>query len=146
LDSPIKTWSDLNPAWPNEEIKLYGPGSDSGTYDFFNEQILGKGEKVRTGFTQSEDDNILVNNVKAEKYALGYFGYAYYASNSEAVKAVAIDTGDGKPVPPSMSTIGNRTYEPLSRPLLLYVRKDALKRDDVQVFLGFYLDTAAELA
>lgn len=146
LDSPIKTWSDLNPAWPAEEIKLYGPGSDSGTFDFFNEKILGKGEKVRTGFTQSEDDNILVNNVKAEKYALGYFGYAYYAENSKDLKVVAIDTGDGNPVAPSVETIGNKTYKPLSRPLFLYVRQRALAREDVCQFLRFYLDSVAPLA
>ncbi len=146
LDSPIKTWSDLNPAWPDKEIKLYGPGSDSGTYEFFNEKVLGKGEKVRTGFTQSEDDNILVNNVKAEKYALGYFGYAYYSANAKAIKVVAIDTGDGQPVAPSVSSIGNKTYQPLSRPLLLYVRQDAIAREDVRDFLGFYLDSVAELA
>lgn len=146
LDSPIKMWSDLNPAWPEEEIKLYGPGSDSGTFDFFNENILGKGEKVRTGFTQSEDDNILVNNVKAEKYSLGYFGYAYYAANSEAIKLVAIDTGDGNPVAPSVSSIGDSTYKPLSRPLLLYVRQDALVREDLRSFLNYYLDSAGDLA
>jgi phosphate transport system substrate-binding protein len=146
LDSPIKTWSDLNPAWPSEEIKLYGPGSDSGTYDFFNEKILGVGEKVRTGFTQSEDDNILVNNVKAERYALGYFGYAYYAENSDAIKAVAIDTGDGKPVAPTVATIGDGSYQPLARPLFLYVRRKALQRPDVRQFLDFYLKSAPALA
>lgn len=146
LNSPIKAWSDLNPDWPAEEIKLYGPGTDSGTYEFFNDQILGKGEKVRTGFTQSEDDNILVNNVKAEKYALGYFGFAYYSVNAESLKAVAIDPGDGNPVTPSLSSIGEKLYKPLSRPLLLYVRQDSLARKDVCEFLGFYLNSAAVLA
>jgi phosphate transport system substrate-binding protein len=146
LDSPIKTWKDLNEAWPDEEIKLFGPGADSGTFDSFNEQVLGKDAKVRTGYTQSEEDNVLVNGVKQDKYALGYFGYAYYAENTAALKVLAIDPGDGNPVSPSVETIRNKTYTPLSRPLLLYVNLESFDRPKVAEFVKFYLDHADEMA
>jgi phosphate transport system substrate-binding protein len=146
LDSPIKTWKDLNEAWPAEEIKLFGPGADSGTFDTFKEQVLGKDAKVRTGYTQSEEDNVLVNGVKQDKYALGYFGYAYYAENTEALKVLSIDPGDGKPVAPSIETIRDKTYTPLSRPLMLYVNLESFDRPKVAEFLKFYIDNANEQA
>lgn len=146
LDSSIKKWKDLNEAWPDEEIKLFGPGADSGTFDSFNEQVLGKDAKVRTGYTQSEEDNVLVNGVKQDKYALGYFGFAYYVENKDALKVLAIDPGDGNPVTPSIETIRDKTYTPLSRPLLLYVNLKSFDRPKVSDFVKFYLDNADEMA
>ncbi|WP_252854994.1 PstS family phosphate ABC transporter substrate-binding protein [Aeoliella straminimaris] len=146
LDSPIKTWKDLNEAWPDEEIKLYGPGADSGTYDSFNEQVLGKGTKIRTGYTQSEEDNVLVNGIAQEKYALGYFGFAYYVENESDLKVLAVDPGDGNPIKPTMETIREKTYAPLSRPLFIYVNLDSFKEPKVQQFVKFYLDHTAALS
>ncbi|WP_425397117.1 PstS family phosphate ABC transporter substrate-binding protein [Aeoliella sp.] len=146
LDSPINTWKDLNEEWPDEEIKLYGPGADSGTYDSFNEQVLGKDTKVRTGYTQSEEDNLLVNGIAQEKYALGYFGFAYYVENSDRLTVLSVDPGDGNPVKPTMETIRDKSYTPLSRPLYIYVSLDSFKQPKVQEFVKFYLDNAAELS
>ena len=122
LDSPIEKWSDLNPDWPDVEISLFGPGADSGTYDSFNEQVLGKHAKVRTGYTQSEEDNVLVNGVSQGKYALGYFGFGYYVENADSLKVVGIDGGGGEFVLPTVETIRDKTYTPLSRPLFIYVQ------------------------
>ncbi len=146
LDSPIKTWKDLNDEWPDDEIILFGPGADSGTFDSFNEQVLGKDTKSRTGYTQSEEDNVLVNGVKADERALGYFGFAYYMENADGLKLVGIDSGDGNYVQPSEETIRNKTYTPLSRPLFIYVNRDSFTGQKVADFVKFYLDHAAELA
>jgi phosphate transport system substrate-binding protein len=146
LDSPIRTWKDLNAAWPDEEIKLFGPGADSGTFDSFNEQVLGKGAKSRTGYTQSEEDNVLVTGVKADEHALGYFGFNYYAENSDSLKLLGIDSGDGNYIQPSEQTIREKTYTPLSRPLFIYVNLDSFRQDKVANFVKFYLDHAATLS
>lgn len=146
IDSPIKTWSDLDPSWPNEEIHLVGPGTDSGTYDSFNEGILGHDTRIRADYPTSEEDNTIVNGVQQDKYGLGYLGYAYYFENADRLKAIAIDPGDGKPIAPTVETIREQTYTPLARPLYIYVNKASLKKEKVIRFVQFYLDHAAELA
>lgn len=144
-DGGVTNWSDLNPDWPEEPIELYGPGSDSGTFDFFNEAILGEAE-VRTDYNPSEDDNVLVQGVLGSPYALGYFGYAYYVENQDSLRAVPIDSGSG-PVEPSVETIADGSYDPLSRSLFIYVNAEALQTDPaVQEFVRFYLATSDELA
>lgn len=144
-DGGVTNWSDLNPDWPEEPVELYGPGSDSGTFDFFNEAILGEAE-VRTDYNPSEDDNVLVQGVLGSPYALGYFGYAYFVENQDSLRAVPIDSGSG-PVEPSIETIADGSYDPLSRPLFIYVNAEALQTDPaVQEFVRFYLATSDELA
>lgn len=143
-ESNVKKWSDIRPDWPDKEIKLYGPGTDSGTFDYFTEEICGDGGASRADYTASEDDNILVQGVVGDKYALGYFGYAYYAENTDKLKSVAIDNGDG-PVEPTMETINNGSYSPLSRPLFIYVSKKSLERPEVKEFVKFYMENAPQL-
>ncbi len=146
LDSPIQKWSDLNPDWPDEEIKLFGPGADSGTFDIFKEEVLGEDTKSRTGYTQSEEDMVLVNGVKADERALGYFGFSYYVENTDGLKVLGINAGDGGFIKPTNETISNNTYVPLSRPLYIYVNLDSFQDPKVANFVKFYLDNAAELA
>lgn len=145
-NSKVKKWSDIRPNWPNAEIKLYGPGTDSGTFDYFTEEIVGEAKASRSDYTASEDDNVLVQGVAGDKYALGYFGYAYYVENKDKLKVVPIDGGNG-PVTPSEETINKGTYKPLSRPLFIYVNADMLKqRKELQAFVKFYLENAQKLA
>ncbi|QDT46578.1 PstS family phosphate ABC transporter substrate-binding protein [Symmachiella dynata] len=143
-ESSVKKWSDINPAWPAEEIKLYGPGTDSGTFDYFTEVIVGQEKASRADYTASEDDNVLVRGVTADKYALGYFGYAYYAENRDSLKLIGVDSGKGC-VQPSTETVRNGSYEPLSRPLLLYIKTASLKQPPTAAFIQFYLKHAAQL-
>ena len=145
-DSLITTWADVNPEFPAEEIALYGPGTDSGTFDFFVETILGEDGDIRENFTPSEDDNVLVEGVAGDENALGYFGYAYYAENEDSLNAVAIDPGDGNCVAPTPETIADGSYVPLSRPLYVYVNSESLERPEVQGFMRFYVENAGELA
>jgi phosphate transport system substrate-binding protein len=144
-ESPANIWADLNPDYPADTINLYGPGTDSGTFDFFVETILGEDE-IREDFTPSEDDNVLVEGVAGDANALGYFGLAYYEANQDALNAVAIDNGDGNCVVPSPETVQDGTYTPLSRPLYLYVTAESLQRPEVQEFIRFYLSEAPALA
>src|SRR5215210_1318025 len=144
-ENPANTWADLNPDYPAETVALYGPGTDSGTFDFFVETILGEDE-IREDFTPSEDDNVLVEGVAGDVNALGYFGLAYYEANQDVLNAVAIDKGDGNCVTPSQETVRDGTYAPLSRPLFVYVKADSLQRTEVQEFVRFYLDQAPALA
>ena len=143
--STMKTWSDVRPNWPNQEIKLYGPGTDSGTFDYFKEAIIGKKNNIRSDFTKSEDDNVLVTGVAGSKYALGFFGYAYYAENKSKLKVVPIDGGNGAIVP-TPKTINDGSYSPLSRPIFIYVNPESTKRPEVDAFVTFYLENAASLA
>lgn len=141
----VKLWSDVRSDWPAEPIKLYGPGADSGTNDYFVEAIIGD-EGIRADFQASEDDNVLVTGVAHDKYALGFFGYAYYVENSDKLRAVPIDNGSG-PVVPTDETINNGTYEPLSRPVFIYVNRDRYETDPVvHEFVNFYLDNAQLIA
>ncbi|WHX99326.1 PstS family phosphate ABC transporter substrate-binding protein [Neobacillus sp. DY30] len=144
-DGTVKKWSDIRPEWPDEEIKLYSPGADSGTFDYFDEVILDEQPIVQKA-TLSEDDNILVQGVKGDKNAIGYFGYAYYAENKDALKVVPIDGGEG-PVEPTNETIESGEYAPLSRPLFTYVKNSAIKdQEEVYDFVKFLLENAATLS
>lgn len=142
--SRVKLWSDIREGFPKKEIKLYGPGTDSGTFDYFTEAINGKSHVSRKDFTKSEDDNVLVTGVIGNKYALGFFGYAYYAENKSRLQAVAIDNGKG-PIAPTEETINNGTYAPLSRPIFIYVSKESGQRNEVKTFIEFYLTQASLL-
>src|ERR687889_2203039 len=144
-ENSANTWADLNPEYPADTINLYGPGTDSGTFDFFVETILGE-DDIREDFTPSEDDNVLVEGVSGDVNALGYFGLAYYEANQDVLNAVAIDNGDGTCVAPSPETVQDGTYAPLSRPLYVYVKAQSLERPEVQEFVRFYLNQAPELA
>ncbi|HEY8488757.1 MAG TPA: PstS family phosphate ABC transporter substrate-binding protein [Thermaerobacter sp.] len=144
--SRVKTWKDVRPSWPDEPIRLYGPGPDSGTFDYFTGAIVGEEGASRTDYTASEDDNQLVTGVANDKYALGYFGFAYYAENRDQLKAVPIDGGHG-PVLPSEKTIADGSYAPLSRPIFIYVNNEAYRtRPEVKAFVDFYMEIAGEMA
>lgn len=139
--SKVKKWSDVRPEWPKQDIKLFGPGTDSGTFDYFTEAINGESRASRSDFTQSEDDNVIVTGVQGEKYAMGYFGFAYYEENQNAIKALKVDGGKGA-IMPTMVTINDGTYAPLSRPIYIYVSKASLKNDHVKEFVKFYMNQA----
>ncbi len=132
----VTQWNQINPKFPADKIGLYGPGTDSGTYDYFTQAIIGKEGESRGDYTASEDDNTLVQGVSADRGGLGFFGYAYYENNKEKLKLVAIDGGKGC-VQPSAQTIGDGTYQPLSRPEFIYVKKTAATRPDVKAFVDF---------
>lgn len=144
-NSTVDSWNDLNPDWPDQPISLYGPGTDSGTYDFFVEQIIGGEGSTRTDYTPSEDDNALVEGVAGDENALGFFGLAYYEQNQDRLKLVAVDGGNGC-VAPSEETVRDLSYAPLSRPLYIYVKAESLTRPEVQEFMRFYLANAGDLA
>jgi phosphate transport system substrate-binding protein len=135
----ITKWNQIRPEWPDEPLHLYGAGVESGTYDYFTEVIVGKAHSSRGDYTSSEDDNVLVQGVSSDKNALGFFGFAYYEENKDKIKLVAVDNGNG-PVLPSVETVKNKTYKPLSRPLYIYINNKAAKRKEVQEFINFYLD------
>ena len=142
----ITTWNQVNPAWPNEPLKLYGPGADSGTFDYFTEATMGKSKSSRGDFTASEDDNVLVQGVSRDKGGLGYFGFAYYAENSKKLKAVPIIEKAGAPaVSPSFDTVKDGTYQPYARPIFIYVNVAALDKPEVKSFVDFYLEKAPAL-
>lgn len=146
-ESGVETWSDVRPGWPDEEIRLYGPGTDSGTFDYFTEAILGESGRSRSDFTASEDDNVLVQGIAGDEGALGYFGFAYYEENTDRLKLVPIVPEEGAdPVAPSPDTINDGSYHPLSRPLFIYVGREAAQRPVVEAFVEFYLDHADTLA
>ena len=137
----ITKWNQVRPEWPDQDIGLYAPGVDSGTFDYFTETVNGASQASRADFLPSEDDNVLVTGIAGDRGALGYFGYAYYAENAERLKLVAIDGGAGC-VLPNDETINNGSYAPLSRPLFIYVAADALNQEHVKAFVEYYLDTA----
>ncbi len=140
----ITRWIQVRPDWPDQPINLYGPGTDSGTFDYFTEAITGKAKASRGDFTASEDDNVLVQGIAGDRNALGYFGYAYYIENTGKLKLVAVDGGKG-PVLPTEETILSNTYQPLSRPLFIYVKKQAAERPEVKEFIRFYLTAGRPL-
>ena len=142
----IMTWSQVNPAWPNAPLKLFGPGADSGTFDYFTEAINGKEKASRGDFTASEDDNVLVQGVSRDANALGYFGMAYYAENKDKLKAAPIvNKGSSKAVLPSLETVMAGTYQPLARPIFIYVSEKAMQRAEVREFVEFYIKNAPKL-
>ena len=143
----IKSWKDIRPDWPDRPVSLFGPGVDSGTYDYFTEAIVGKEHSSRGDFTSSEDDNVLVQGVSGDAGALGFFGMAYYMENKDKLVAVGIDdansaNGDG-PQFPSAESVINGHYQPLSRPLFIYVSRKAAEREAVNKFVEYYLGNVA---
>jgi len=143
-ESTVKTWRDVRPEWPNEPIKLYAPGTDSGTFDYFTEVVNGKSGAIRTDFTPSEDDNVLVQGIAGDKYSLGFFGYAYYVENTDKLKIVKIDAGKGA-IEPTFETIKDGSYAPLSRPIFMYVTKTALAKEHVMAFVKYFLTDGTSL-
>lgn len=144
-EGTITKWNQIRSSWPDAPLDLYGPGADSGTFDYFTEVINGKSAESRGDYTASEDDNVLVQGVTGDRNAIGYFGYAYYEANKDRLKAVAIDSGNG-PVMPSETTVNNGTYKPLSRPLYIYVSTRSADRPGVKAFIEFYLANAGTYA
>jgi phosphate transport system substrate-binding protein len=143
----IMRWNQVNPAWPDAPIKLFGAGSDSGTFDYFTEAITGKSKASRGDFTASEDDNVLVQGVAQDVNAIGYFGYAYYAENTQRLKAVPIIEKAGKPaVAPSEASVLDGSYQPLSRPIFIYVSVKSLAKPEVREFTEYYLKNSAKIA
>jgi phosphate transport system substrate-binding protein len=143
-DGTVKKWSDIRSSWPAEEIKFYSPGTDSGTFDYFNEVIL-EDQPIAQKATLSEDDNILVQGVTGDKNAIGYFGYAYYLENEDSLKVVPIDNGSG-PVEPTNESIESGEYSPLSRPLFTYIKNDSVSKEEVYDFTKFVIENAADLS
>jgi phosphate transport system substrate-binding protein len=141
----ITRWNQVNAAWPDRPIKLFGAGTDSGTFDYFTEAVNGKSKASRGDFTASEDDNVLVQGISRDVDAIGFFGFAYYAENKDKVKSLPISWKGGKPVAPSMETVVNGTYQPLSRPIFIYVNANAAKRAEVREFSDFYNRNADKL-
>ncbi len=142
----VTRWNQVNPSWPDAPLKLFGPGADSGTFDYFTDAINGKEKASRGDFTASEDDNVLVQGVARDKYALGYFGMAYYAENKDKLKAVPIiNKGATKGVSPSLETVMDGTYQPLARPIFIYVSERSMARPEVKEFVEFYLKNAPKL-
>jgi phosphate transport system substrate-binding protein len=142
--STIENWSQVRAGFPDQRLRLYGPGTDSGTFDYFTEEIVGEVQSSRADYTASEDDNVLVQGVGGDRGALGYFGFAYYIENASRVNAVSIDNGNGC-VEPSVENIEAGDYTPLSRPLFIYVNKASLDKPEVAAFVKFYMEHGAEL-
>lgn len=140
----VTKWNQVRASWPDAPLKLFGAGADSGTFDYFTEAITGKAKSSRGDFTASEDDNVLVQGVANDHNALGFFGFAYYAENKGKLKAVAVDNGKG-PVGPSEKTVLDGTYQPLSRPIYIYVNKKSLAKPEVKEFTEYYLKHAPKL-
>jgi len=140
-EGTVTTWSDIDSSWPDEPINLFGPGTDSGTFDYFTDEIVGEEGASRADYTASEDDNILVLGVQRDSNALGYFGMAYYLENQGSLKAVAVDG-----VYPGPETVNDGSYTPLSRPIFIYVREDSLMEDEaLSSFVEYYLENAASI-
>ncbi len=135
----VANWNQIREGFPDRPLALYGPGTDSGTFDYFTDAVVGEEGASRGDFTPSEDDNVLVQGISGDENALGYFGYAYYQANAEALKLVAVDSGDGKCVLPSIETVKDGTYQPLSRPIFIYVKKESAAKPQVKAFVDFYL-------
>jgi len=143
----INRWNQVNPAWPDAPIKLFGAGADSGTFDYFTEAINGKSKASRGDFNASEDDSVLVQGVSQDVNAIGYFGYAYYAENTSRLKSLAIVEKEGKPaVAPSEASVLDGSYQPLSRPIFIYVNVKSLAKNEVREFTEFYLKNATRIA
>jgi phosphate transport system substrate-binding protein len=146
-DGAAKTWKDVDPAWPADVIKVYSPGTDSGTFDYFKEVTVGKDGKIRSDISVSEDDNVLVRGVEGDKNAIGFFGYAYYQENKAKLLAIPVVNPKTKAaVLPSPKTIEDGSYAPYSRPLFIYVSKASLEKPAVAAYAAFAIDEGGELA
>ncbi len=145
--SKVTTWKDVRPTWPDKPIRLYGPGTDSGTFEYFTHAINGKAHHSRSNYTKSEDDNMLVQGVVSDKYAMAYFGFAYYTENKGRIKAIPVKlTETSTAIAPSLSSINDGSYKPLARPVFIYVNPDSLKANkSVFEFTRHYLKSAARL-
>ena len=143
--SRVDSWADVRPGFPNVPLKLFGPGTDSGTFDYFTEAINGKSRQSRSDYQASEDDNVLVQGVAGERGGLGYFGLSYYEENKSRLKLVKVDGGPGC-VAPSIQTVQNTTYKPLGRPLFIYAKRSSFKRAEVAAFIGFALNNQQAIA
>lgn len=142
----VMKWNQVNPAWPDAPVKLFGAGADSGTFEYFTEAIVGKAKSSRGDYTASEDDNVLVQGVSRDVNAIGYFGYAYYAENMNKLKALPIvPPKGGAAVAPSEQAVIKGTYQPLSRPIFVYVKAKSLQKPEVKEFVEFYMKNAAKL-
>jgi phosphate transport system substrate-binding protein len=141
----VKTWKQVNPAWPDQPLKLFGPGADSGTFDYFTEAINGKAKSSRGDFTASEDDNVLVQGVSRDVNALGYFGFAYYVENKDKLRAAKIADKGHPGVEPSFEAVINGSYQPLARPIFIYINAKAMERPEVKEFVEFYMNSAETL-
>jgi phosphate transport system substrate-binding protein len=141
----IMKWNQIRPEWPNEEIHLFGPGVASGTYDYFTEAIVGKSGASRGDFTASEDDHVLVQGIAGDKYSLGFFGLAYYAENKDKLTLIGVHNGE-EIVKPTLETVSNGTYRPLSRPLFIYVNSTSVASPEVVEFVNYYLENSGELS
>jgi phosphate transport system substrate-binding protein len=142
----LTRWNQINPAWPDQPMKLFGPGADSGTFDYFTEAVVGKSKSSRGDFTASEDDNVLVSGVSRDVNGLGYFGYAYYIENKDKLKAVPIVNDKGQAVEPSMEAVLKGAYNPLARPIFIYVNAKSLGKPEVREFVEYYMKNGAALA
>jgi phosphate transport system substrate-binding protein len=141
----ITHWNQIDPTWPNQRLSLFGPGADSGTFEYFTEAVNGKSKASRGDFTASEDDNILVKGVSTHPFGLGYFGYAYYEENKTTVKAVPIVNKDGVAVYPNEKSVMDGTYNPLARPIFIYIKEDSLKQPHVRRFVEFYMKNVSRI-
>jgi len=145
----VTKWSQVRDAWPANDLHLFGPGVDSGTYDYFTEAIVGKEHSSRGDFQSSEDDNVLVQGISADKAALGFFGFAYYEENKSKLKLLGVDDGkdeNGKGcIKPSRETVEKGEYQPLARPLFIYIKKQSAERPEIQKFVSFYLEKGPAL-
>jgi phosphate transport system substrate-binding protein len=142
--STVDSWDDVRPEWPAEPLRLYGPGTDSGTFDYFTEVVNGEAGASRPDYTASEDDNVLVQGISGDEDSLGFFGYAYYVANQDKLKLIPVDGGNG-PVLPSPASIADGTYSPLSRPVFIYLSKSGAQKPQVRSFVEFYLESAPTL-
>ena len=144
--SKVLTWRQVNSAWPDQPLKLFGAGADSGTFDYFTEAVNGRAKASRGDYTASEDDNVLVQGIARDVNAIGYFGYAYYAENKDKLKAVPIvNPRTGKAVEPSPETVIDGTYQPLARPIFIYVNAKSLERPEIREFVLYYMKKAEAL-
>ena len=142
----VSKWNQVNPAFPDAPLKLFGAGADSGTFEYFTEAVTGKAKSSRGDYTASEDDNVLVQGVQRDVNAIGYFGYAYYAENKDKLKAVQIVNKDGKAVYPSEAAVIDGSYNPMARPIFIYVSEAGYKRPEVKEFIEFFLKEGAKMA
>jgi phosphate transport system substrate-binding protein len=141
----VNSWNQVRSDFPDEELSLFGPGTDSGTFDYFTDVINGEEGASRTDYSASENDNVIVQGVSGDAGGLGYFGFSYFEENSDTLKAVEVDGGDGC-VAPSVETAQDGTYTPLSRPLFAYAKVESFQRPEVKAFVGYMLDNAVEIA